>query len=304
VAQLDINYRNALPGTWSAWQSLRRPRAGLVAAVLGGVLTVVEGNPRSSQEEWDGLWILREHQGDGMGVMGSGFGASNAEVYMVGGVSGGRTGAISRYRVGLEPEPDPVANVSPCKFPSVGLFGDDLHILGGDIANGSTAARWLVNVQTGTVTPSAAISYPVAGAATVQVDSRLWLLGGYTANFTGVPQAIATVGSYDSVAGSVLRSGSGAPGAPPALPEARHSAAAARLGSRIFLAGGVGASGELLDTVLVLDTTAANPSWQVLTRLPTPRALLALVVYDGFLLAIGGQGAERRALTRVEAYRL
>jgi N-acetylneuraminic acid mutarotase len=96
----------------------------------------------------------------------------------------------------------------------------------------------------------------------------------------------------------------GLPGAPPPLPEARHSGAAASWGGKIYLLGGQQADGSLPQSVLCLDPAAATPTWEVITELPTPRALLAVVTHEGRLIAMGGKGADGLPLTTVEVYDL
>lgn len=306
MAGLNVVIRQSQSGTWMQWKSLRRPRSGLVAAVVDGTLVAVEGHPRSSQEEWDAeaaSWGLREHDGGGAGVTVPAAALRGNDLFLAGGIVVGRANDVTRYGPGT-PRAALATLPENRKAAAAGVFDGVLHTFGGETSGGATAHRRRVDLTTGEAAALTGMSYAMAGAASVQQNARLWLLGGYTTDANGVPQAISTVGLYDHATGEVLRSGSGVTGAPPPLPEARHSAAAARLGDRIFVAGGVDASGALLDTVLVLDTAAVVPAWQVLTRLPTPRALLALVVHDGFLLALGGQGADRRPQTRVEAYRL
>ncbi|MEB3284522.1 MAG: hypothetical protein VKN33_04480 [Candidatus Sericytochromatia bacterium] len=301
--QVIVTVGDVQPGTWLPWTPLRRPRVGLSAAVLDSTLIVVEGQTRSSQEEWDEGWTLVEHQNDAEGVLVGAPAVNGSDLLLVGGVKGGLSRAIKRYRVANPPAT--IANLPESRKACAAIFlSGALHIFGGETSTGSTPARLRVDFPSGVATSLSGMSYSNAGAASVRVQDRLWILGGYTTDAAGLPVAVSTVGRYDASTGSVVRSGTGVLGAPPALPEARHSAAAASDGTRIFVAGGIGAGGAILDTVLVLDTTESNPSWQVLTRLPTPRALLALAVYDGFLLSLGGHAADRRPQTRVEAYRL
>lgn len=71
----------------------------------------------------------------------------------------------------------------------------------------------------------------------------------------------------------------------PALLQPRAAAAAAVVGDRIVVTGGVGADGQLLNTTEEFDGTA----WTLGAPLPTPRQLLAVASDDTSVYAVGGR---------------
>jgi serine/threonine protein kinase/N-acetylneuraminic acid mutarotase len=70
----------------------------------------------------------------------------------------------------------------------------------------------------------------------------------------------------------------------PPLLQPRAAAAAAVVGDRIIVAGGVDAKGQLLDTTEVFDGT----SWKLGAPIPTPRQMLSAASDDKVVYAIGG----------------
>ena len=83
----------------------------------------------------------------------------------------------------------------------------------------------------------------------------------------------------------------------PPLLQPRAAAAAAVVGDRLVVTGGVGANGELLDTTEVFD----GSSWSLGTEMPTPRQMLGAASDGKVVYAVGGNdgGAD---LPTVEAY--
>ena len=138
---------------------------------------------------------------------------------------------------------------------------------------------------------------PVAGAASAVAGSKLYVVGGYT--FTnGKPTPVKSVQVYDLTTDTWAKDGAG--GAPPALPDAVHSASAAVLDGTLYVAGGYGADGKVRGNFLSCGTDGGT--WGEAPAMPTPRALLQLTVHQGLLWAIGGVGADRVAMQTVETY--
>jgi serine/threonine protein kinase/N-acetylneuraminic acid mutarotase len=77
----------------------------------------------------------------------------------------------------------------------------------------------------------------------------------------------------------------------------RAAAAAAVVGDRIIITGGVGANGALLKTTEIFDGT----SWALGAEIPTPRKMLAAASDGRLLYAVGGTDATSD-LASVEAY--
>lgn len=118
----------------------------------------------------------------------------------------------------------------------------------------------------------------------VAVGTKLWSIGGYVATPTAGP--IADVSIFDTAnpgAGWV---------AGPSLPRARNHAAAAVVGTRIYVAGGAEATGGNNLAVYMIDTADAAPAWvEMATQLPEARADHSLVSIGTKLYLIGGNSA-------------
>lgn len=93
----------------------------------------------------------------------------------------------------------------------------------------------------------------------------------------------------------------------PGLPEPRSEGAAAAIGDRVYVAGGIRMSGTGGDTrVTTLDSIVSlgpgDPAWVGGWALPAPRDHLAMVAWEGHLYAAGGtqadQSVARRSLWR------
>ncbi|OBF88006.1 protein kinase [Mycobacterium sp. 852002-51163_SCH5372311] len=83
----------------------------------------------------------------------------------------------------------------------------------------------------------------------------------------------------------------------PHLLQPRSAGAAAAVGDRIIVTGGVGANGALLNTTEIFDGTA----WTLGPPIPTPRQLLAGASDGKLMYAVGGSNGNAD-LTTVEAY--
>jgi serine/threonine-protein kinase PknK len=83
----------------------------------------------------------------------------------------------------------------------------------------------------------------------------------------------------------------------PHMLQPRAAAAAAVVGDRIIVTGGVGANGALLNTTEVFDGT----SWTLGAPIPTPRQLLAAASDGKLVYAVGGTTGDSDLVT-VEAY--
>ncbi len=302
--------------TWLPGPTLRRPRAGLVAGVLAGALMAIEGAPRPSLEtlgaaEGTGAaWRLAEGHDphlstntfldNGISLMAAA--VTGTTLLTAGGADGGLTGTVARY--GAQGFIDRVATLAvPVKAAAGGQIDGTLVVAGGLASDGPTDGVQRLVVATGGVTEGLKMPTAVAGAASAVLDGKLWVIGGF--EFTRLGELVARTGVmvYDPAANTWRATDDGLADPPPALPEARHSGAAAVVDGRLFVVGGVGTGGGLVDTVLVLDRSVQPPRWRPLASLPTPRALLGLAAFDGRLWAIGGRGGDGQPSTVVEVYR-
>ena len=83
----------------------------------------------------------------------------------------------------------------------------------------------------------------------------------------------------------------------PPLLQPRAAAAAAVVGDRIIVTGGVGADGQLLNSTEIFDGTA----WTAAAPLPTPRQLMGVASDDKAVYTVGGTSGTT-ALKTVESY--
>ncbi len=83
----------------------------------------------------------------------------------------------------------------------------------------------------------------------------------------------------------------------PPLLQPRAAAAAAVVGDRIFVTGGVDSSGELLNTTEIFDGT----SWKLGAAIPTPRQMLGAASDDKLVYVLGGSDGTSDLAT-VETY--
>jgi N-acetylneuraminic acid mutarotase len=82
------------------------------------------------------------------------------------------------------------------------------------------------------------------------------------------------------------------------MPTPRLSAAAAVLGGKIYVLGGISKQGKAVATVEAYDP--ATDTWTSRSRMPTARAMLAAVTCGGTIYALGGRSGQ--VLAAVEAY--
>lgn len=302
-------------GTWQAGPALQRPRAGLVAASLGDRLLALEGENTPSLEQltpdapyWTLDTTYNQAQGSSAGVA-----LSNGRTLMALGQSagalytlGGRSDAMSQTDIhrygpgGLEALVD--AFQVSVDAAAGGLIGASLLVAGG-VAQGDTLVNMVqvVNVSSGANAWGAPMPRAVAGAASAVLNGKLYVLGGYTLAGDGRAIPVNDVQVYDAAAKSWRWSGDGRAGAPAALPVARHSAAAAVLGGKIYVAGGVRANGQPEGPIAAFNPVANG--WRTSAAMLEPRSLLALAAYQDRLWAIGGVDAAGRELASVEVYR-
>jgi serine/threonine-protein kinase PknK len=177
---------------------------------------------------------------------------------------------------------------------------------------------------------------PIArdAAATTQTDGTIWIFGGIRADGAvtavhegydpvvdawkagadlpaGVEHAMAVTWQDNPIVLGGLRTESGNRVATdkvwrvvngqwvelPHLLQPRSAAAAATVGDRIIVTGGVGANGALLNTTEIFDGT----SWAPGAPIPTPRQLLGAASDGKLMYAVGGSNGNAD-LTTVEAY--
>lgn len=319
LAALAIEERATPLDGWSLGPSLVRPRAGLAAGAAGDRLIAYDGSFPASYEGLaagaDG-WQLDTSQDTFEAAQGSeaprqsGGYLAAAHVDESGLWVGGGRGFETQLVLVTADGPGYFLTAEdfyvlvPVTAAVGAVFNGAFYVAGGyDGDNFSVAERPSDSVVAHGLeaTPRAPLPVAVAGAASVVLDGRWYVLGGQAPGVSGraTPQAVVQI--YDPQADAWTASTSGAPDAPASLPVACHSAAAAVLDGRIYLVGGFGADGAVLGDLWVFDP--ASGVWTAGPRLPTPRALLALAAFQGGLWAIGGIGEDHRPTTTVEVLR-
>ncbi|BDX34374.1 hypothetical protein TUM20985_49210 [Mycobacterium antarcticum] len=128
---------------------------------------------------------------------------------------------------------------------------------------------------------------PVQHAMSVTWEGTPVVLGGWRAE--GANTQIATDKVWRVVNGRWVE-------LPPLL-QPRAAGAAAVVGGRLVVTGGVGANGRLLNTTEVFD----GATWKLGAEIPTPRRMLGAASDDEVLYAVGGTDGTAELAT-VEAY--
>jgi N-acetylneuraminic acid mutarotase len=136
------------------------------------------------------------------------------------------------------------------------------------------------------------IPEPRAGAAVVEMDGAIYVIGGRGR----ASRATNTVFVYDP------ESNTWADGddVPPALERARVNAAAAVLDGKIYVIGGRGPGGDVLQSVEVYDPE--SDTWLDFPDTKRQREGAAAIVLRGNLFVIGGSDQGERALDTVERF--
>jgi hypothetical protein len=201
----------------------------------------------------------------------------------------------------------------------------DLLVLGGLAANGSSAgSAYALDLHTGALSPQGTLAQPTHDAAGAALGGRVLVLGGGTATTTASSQieshgrtvlgrALAqaradagavtigdtayVVGGYDGTAMDrevVATTNGRGYRAVASLPVPVRYPALAAVGSRIYVFGGLRASGHPTAAVQVVDT--GRRTARVVGHLPVPLDGASAGVLDGTIYLAGGdRGASPRA---------
>jgi non-specific serine/threonine protein kinase len=161
-----------------------------------------------------------------------------------------------------------------------------IHLVGGYRADGATVATVeLFDTATGAWRPGPDLPLAVNHAMAATVAGAVHVFGGYTADGAPSRQAFRLDGgSWRRLADA---------------PQGRAAGAAAAVGDRVYLAGGVGPDRRLATGTLVYDPAADR--WGEAPGLPTPREHLGGAAAGGLLYTVGGRTG-RGNLATVEAY--
>jgi len=293
------------PNSWRQWPLMVRPRFGFAAGRVGDALMAVGGEPRGSGEV---LPLTPTGPAAWAPLTGLEFPPTDLVAHAAAGQHLVVAGPTGTYRL------------SPGSVEDLGFFMAQpvvagasaldeqrgrLLVFGGLNQGGVTPFSQHLTVASDTVPTSLRVTFPssYAGAAAAVVGDEAWVVGGYAPVGAVEASGTAQVRTYDLTNDTWRDSADGAPGAPPALPSPRHSAAMVALAGQLYLVGGLGPDGTPDADVLRLDPAAPTPAWTVVTRLPTPRSLLVALAVNGVIVTLGGVDAAGRASAVVEGYR-
>lgn len=203
-------------------------------------------------------------------------GVANGKLYLLGGTTGsGPTSAVQVY----DPAGDTWQAHAPLPEPRFGgaeaVQGNMVYLAGGGGAANSEQSLLAYNTDTGSCTPLGSLITPRFGAAAAIVDNKMYVIGGSNSS-DGV---LNTIEEHDlSTGASVIKS--------TLLPGARELATAVALNGRIYIVGGMDASGAPSASCWEYDPaansiTAKNP-------LPYARGGREAIAFDGRIYTAGG----------------
>jgi N-acetylneuraminic acid mutarotase len=201
----------------------------------------------------------------------------------------------------LVPDDDPGAWTARTRMPEAVLdaggaaLGGKLYSVAGKTSTGHISTVRTYDPISDAWSPAADLPGPaVENPAVVAMGTRLYAFGGATGPFDG---AVANTAAYDPVTDTWTTL--------PGMPTARGGATAQVVGTRIFVVGGMDATGTSVDTVEVFDP--ATGSWAaappVLNRRDNPGSAVLegkLYVFGGRTRDADGTGVDR--LRSVEVY--
>jgi N-acetylneuraminic acid mutarotase len=216
------------------------------------------------------------------------------------GYAGGDTATTRIYNIASDTwsfgAPAPGTNSESAGTSHGGLF----YSLGGRVSGPGSLARddlWAYDRTTDLWTVLAPMLTARAGFGIAVQDNTIYAIGGRTG--TGGPNTggvLATVEAYD------IDTDTWTPVAP--LPSARSDLAAATVGGKIYVFGGINAAGTFLDDVDVYDPI--TNAWSTAPAdMPTARAAFyAVATKGGTVYAIGGWDGVNPGLSTNDAYKV
>lgn len=304
AAALTLAVSGPAAAQWSAGPALPAPKAHPAAVVDGDVIRLVGGTPWVGGDEdgsayaWDGAAWTETAPLDGIGPMiqiGAGLDGLGRVVF-----TGGRSQInddLGPTRVYLPDEGTGPSLADPPDLAGTDRFAwttdadGRLYVIGGDVEGSivNTVARY--DATTDAWTTLAALPVAVRDAcAAVDASGRVCVFGGRNAANT----VLTTVQTFDPGSGSWTLK------AIPPLPTARAEARAARgADDRLYVVGGVDATGAVTGAVAMHDATIGG--WSDIWPLATPRRSFGLALgSDDLLRVMGGIDAAGATLASVE----
>lgn len=289
---LGVAFAPLAPGSWQVGPPMAIPRAAHAAVALGGQVFAVAGDFNDMLERFDPAtwrWTPQFIPND------------QAIMRLVG------NAAVLRNRiviVGRDLELGGKIEAAAPVF--VDPFAPGFAALEGDIGAFRPVPPFLIDLQA-----------PRTAVGAVSDGNTLYMLGGSSRRTLGRGGAYVFV-TLDAV--EALSAASGRWSIKASMPTPRGAPGAARIGAKIYVAGGFrwkgkaakdpdlghpgveasGATQEVLATVEAYDPAA--DSWSSLAPMPTARHGLSLVASNGRLYAIGGSTADGKPLATVESY--
>lgn len=176
---------------------------------------------------------------------------------------------------------------------SIGVIGNRIHVIGGKASsNAIVGTNELYDPQTDTWRTKASMPTPRSSPGIAVHNGLIYVFGGMTES-VGLTDAVEV---YDPATDSWTI-------APPIQTTLRHFTAVQQIGSKVYVVGGVTASGNApaqkgLGLLEVFDLS--TNTWQRKADMPTPRRTPGIGLVDGRLFVIGGAASAH--LDVVEEY--
>lgn len=308
-------------GAWSSVTAMARSRMGHVVLPLDGRLVASGGFPddvlegyRPSNDSWaeqdltSAYSRLRPNGYPGQYFSCGGL-AGSSRFVVAGGFDG--SGPILYPRVYNLADTFQYALTFGARIPDPryavagATIGNKLYVAGGlrrrsvvldGVFHGVETCSTLdvYDVTSDSWSSQASMPEPVSGATSVTLDGKLYVLGGLLSG--GEPTAEVRVYRPDInqwVSDPSI-------GAIPAMRVARHSAASAVVGGKIYVFGGMTADQSATNSCEVYDPT--NRVWQMLPAMPFARYLHAAAPLDGKIYVLGGNNAQGQPQRSVEVF--
>ncbi|WP_433058326.1 Kelch repeat-containing protein [Dactylosporangium sp. CS-033363] len=180
------------------------------------------------------------------------------------------------------------------------VAGGTVVVAGGLRADGGTVTTVeLFDPRTRTWTAGPPLPLPVNHAMAAAAGGAVYIFGGYLAD--GSPSAAAFRLEPGPAGGSAAVSAGARWRSVTDLPAGRAAGAAAAIGDKVYLAGGIGpAKDQLAESTLVYDTRTGT--WSTAPGVPTRREHLGGAAAGGLFYTVGGRTATGGNLAVVESY--
>jgi len=277
----------------SIWWRIPAIAAGLaVLAILAYFIFRPVSNPTGITDptiasRWHSLRELPESS-SGMAAV-----SYESRIFLIGGQRGGVvSGEISVYESSGDTWGKSAAKPTPVTAAGAVLIGEKIYMPGGQKQDGEpVAVLEIYDPRTDRWESAAPMPKALSRFALAALEGDLYVFGGWDGN-----NYSKAVYQYDAAQDTWLERES--------MTIARADCAAAALGTKIILAGGVSAEGLLRDTWAYFPQREIDgePAWEKRAELPASRAEFNLTTLAGSLYLAGGKTDSEQAAAPVLRY--